>query len=580
MKNPTIATLIPVVLLIALLGGEVETVAAEEPAADLRILIDVSGSMKKNDPKNLRIPALKLMTDLIPKGSRAGVWIFAQGVRPLVPYAVVDGKWQRRARKAASRIHSRGLFTHIEKALAAAAFDAGEQAQGERIVLLMTDGVVDVSKKPGESEASRKRILEQQLPALEKAGYTVHTIALSRNADLELLKQIALATDGWFELAEDAETLNRIFLRMFEKSTRVDTLPLKDNRFQVDGSVQEMTLLVFRAEGSEPTLLHTPDEKLLSAKDAGRSLRWHSEPGYDLITIEKPRPGEWWIEAEMDPDNRVMVVTDLKLQTTDLPNHLLAGESLDFSLWLNEKGEVIDRRDFLELVRAELESRPEQGEAERHELQLGQDNRFSLPQPLRPGAGRYQLIARASAGTFERERHLSIEVHPVPAAARVEPLEATGGQSFRVILSPDPELLQDGSLEVSAKLSGPDKEERTVEFAPEGEELVAKLEGLPSGVHRLAIALAGKTPRGREFRVELEPLQFGEELPEPEQPAEPSSPAEEPEPQEEPEAEPVDWTRAALMAAIINLVILIPVGGGIWFWRRRRRAEPAPEEAL
>ncbi len=555
-------------------------VAAEGPGADLRILIDVSGSMKKNDPENLRIPALKLMTDLIPKGSRAGVWIFAQGVRPLVPYAVVDDRWRRRARKAASRIHSRGLFTHIEKALAAAAFDAGEPAQGERVLLLLTDGVVDVSKKPGESEASRKRILEQQLPALRQAGYTVHTIALSRNADLELLKRIALTTDGWFELAEDAETLNRIFLRMFEKSTKVDTLPLKDNRFQVDGSVQEMTLLVFRAAGSEPTLLHTPDEKLLSAKDAGRSLRWHSEPGYDLITIEKPRPGEWWIEAEMDPDNRVMVVTDLKMQTTDLPNHLLAGESLDFALWLEEQGRPIDRRDFLELVRAELESRPEQGEAESHELGLGADDRFSLQQPLRLEAGRYQLIARASAGTFERERHLSIEVHPVPAAARVEPLEAAGGQSFRVILSPDPELLQAGSLEISAKLSGPDNEERTVEFAPEGKEMAARLEGLPSGVHQLAIALAGKTPRGREFRVELEPLHFGEELPEREQPAEPSPPAVETEQPEEPEAEPVDWAGAALMAAIINLVILIPVGGGIWFWRRRRRSEPAPEEAL
>ena len=41
---------------------------------DIRILIDVSGSMKQNDPANLRIPALKLINGLIPSGSRAGVW--------------------------------------------------------------------------------------------------------------------------------------------------------------------------------------------------------------------------------------------------------------------------------------------------------------------------------------------------------------------------------------------------------------------------------------------------------------------------------------------------------------------------
>jgi hypothetical protein len=31
--------------------------AADEPVSDVRILIDVSGSMKKNDPENLRTPA-------------------------------------------------------------------------------------------------------------------------------------------------------------------------------------------------------------------------------------------------------------------------------------------------------------------------------------------------------------------------------------------------------------------------------------------------------------------------------------------------------------------------------------------
>ncbi|RME33166.1 MAG: VWA domain-containing protein [Gammaproteobacteria bacterium] len=580
-KSPAIARIARRVLLLALLCGGGQAPAAEPPPADLRILIDVSGSMKKNDPKNLRIPALKLLTDLIPKGAQAGVWIFAEGVRPLVPYGEVDGKWQQRARKAAARIHSRGLFTHIEKALDAAAFDREGKGAGERVVLLLTDGVVDVSKKPGESEESRRRILELQLPALQEAGFTVHTVALSRNADLELLKQIALATGGWYELAEDAETLNRIFLRMFEQSARVDTLPLKDNRFQVDGSVKEMTLLVFRAEGSEPAALHTPDGKVLTARDAGRALRWTSERGYDLITVEQPRPGEWWIEAEIDPDNRVLVVTDLKLQTTEPPSHLLAGEGLEFSLWLSEKGKPINRRDFLELVRASLENVPEQGEANRHELDLGEDNRFSLGHPLSPSPGRYQLVARASAGTFERERRLSIEVHPAPATAKVEPLETEQGQSFRAVVTPEQGLLQAGSLEVTGLLSAPGGEERQVTFAPEGEQRVARLEGLPPGVHRLTVTLAGKTARGRPFRVELEPLSFGEAPQPPEEPAAP--PEEEPEPASGQPAgetpEPVDWTRAGVQALVVNLLILVPLGGGLLYWRRRRRAQPEPEES-
>ena len=41
----------------------------EEPVSDVRILIDVSGSMKKNDPNNLRAPALRLVIGLHGKES-------------------------------------------------------------------------------------------------------------------------------------------------------------------------------------------------------------------------------------------------------------------------------------------------------------------------------------------------------------------------------------------------------------------------------------------------------------------------------------------------------------------------------
>ena len=44
--------------------------------SDTRVLIDISGSMKQNDPQNLRGAALRLMVALMPKGNRVGVWTF------------------------------------------------------------------------------------------------------------------------------------------------------------------------------------------------------------------------------------------------------------------------------------------------------------------------------------------------------------------------------------------------------------------------------------------------------------------------------------------------------------------------
>ena len=99
------------------------TAWAGEPVPDVRILIDISGSMKHNDPHNLRAPALRLLTGLLPKGTRAGVWTYGQYVNMLVPLGDVDDAWKKQADQAAATINSFGLFTNIEDALQRATSD-------------------------------------------------------------------------------------------------------------------------------------------------------------------------------------------------------------------------------------------------------------------------------------------------------------------------------------------------------------------------------------------------------------------------------------------------------------------------
>jgi len=111
-------------------------------------------------------------------------------------------------------------------------------------MVLLTDGMVDISKDPALNTASRARVLEQSLPRLKELGVKVHTIALSARADHELMRTLSQETGGWYEQVEDVAQLQRVFLRIFEKVGRPDALPLKDNRFIVDKSIEEATLLV------------------------------------------------------------------------------------------------------------------------------------------------------------------------------------------------------------------------------------------------------------------------------------------------------------------------------------------------
>ena len=119
-----------------LLWGGGAALAAEPENADVRVLIDISGSMRKNDPDNLRRPALRMLAGLLQPGTRAGVWTFARWVNNLVPVAEVDAVWKKRSQSLSKQISSPGQFTNIEEVLDAASLEPvqpdllGRRAQG------------------------------------------------------------------------------------------------------------------------------------------------------------------------------------------------------------------------------------------------------------------------------------------------------------------------------------------------------------------------------------------------------------------------------------------------------------------
>ena len=139
----------------------VPAIAGQSPPglADTRVLIDVSGSMKKNDPDNLRRPALRLLVGLLPQNSRAGVWTFGRYANMEVKWGKVDAQWRKLADQGASKIHSRGQFTNIERALQRATSGWENADPGSRRNLrLLTDGKVDIAKvKPLLFDMASKR---------------------------------------------------------------------------------------------------------------------------------------------------------------------------------------------------------------------------------------------------------------------------------------------------------------------------------------------------------------------------------------------------------------------------------------
>lgn len=491
---------------------------AAEPVPDVRILIDISGSMKHNDPHNLRAPALRLLTGLLPKGTRAGVWTYGQYVNMLVPLGEVDGTWKKQAEQAAAKINSFGLFTNIEDAMQRATSDwRGVDDHSQRSLIMLTDGLVDVSKDPALDAASRDRIINKILPRLRDAKVKINTIALSGEADHELLQQLASATDGWFEEADNADKLQRIFLHMFEKATRPDTLPLEGNSVQVDSSIEEITFLVFRDPQGRPTQLVQPNRQQFGMENAPQQVHWHHDTGYDLITITKPQSGEWRILGPMDADNRVMVVTNLKVHATQLPNNLSVEDAPYYFAQLLQQGEVIRRKDFLDLVHITLRDQLDGGQ--QWEWQLHDDGKdadmaagdgtFSHKLQESMKEGRHELTLRVDGTTFQREQRQIVNVYAQPVQAGVTADPDLRGH-FVLSVIPYAGLIEPDSMEVSAVVTDSDGTSRDVKLARTGPaEWRSELKDFndPAG-YQAEFHVTGNHSGGKPISTRLGPFKF------------------------------------------------------------------------
>ncbi len=564
--------------------------AAQQPPADLRLLIDVSGSMKKNDPQNLRGPAVRLLVGMMPENTHSGIWTFGQRVSPLVTVGRVDKDWRRKAHSAADKIHSRERYTDIEQALQKATRDwTKPDPRFRRNIILLTDGLVDISKDQSKNEVSRRRIVEQLLPRIVASGAKIHTIALSANSDHDLMERLSAATGGWYEQVDDAKNLDRIFLRLFEQSTAPDTLPLKGNRFTVDQSVSDMTVLAFRNQAHESLGLIAPNGKRFTVRDLPTNVRWLREANYDLVTVEQPSKGEWQLDAPDDPDNRVTVVTNLRLEVDPIPAHFTVADAPTVFARLQYDSTKPNRPDFLDWVRFSLydtvQSSGEKskipfsdgGEAPDEEVENGTHS-AELGDDLTPGL--HELVVVADGGSFSREYRQMVNVYTDAVEVKIAPEDSdpSNSQGYRLDVQIEPALLNTDSLQVSGYLEGADAAGNPLDRIDHNKWRM-KLPAASSGAI-VKLEIKGLSRNGKPYSFSRK-LRVGDKV----QPVEAQSGTgkeydrvEDAQPQQSMPTE-INWKITAVFIFVGNLLLGLLVWLGYRLWKSQTANDETPDTA-
>ncbi|RLQ22925.1 VWA domain-containing protein [Seongchinamella sediminis] len=398
------------------------------PVSDLRLLVDVSANMQRLDPENRRSRALQMMVRLLPAGSRASIWVFDDTVRALVPAGSVDEQWREQAIGALAGLEQGGERSNIPAALAAATADLDGLGPGySSSVLLLTAGGVNVADSPMVNVSAARKLLGELAVELGDKGVPVHTIALSREADSQLLRSLAQQTGGTSVQAEDATEWGSIFLNTLEMVMPATRLPVFGREFSIDPGVTGFVVLAQRPRMVGKLQLLAPDGTLFSAGDNPGDIHWFRNEHISMARVTSPAAGSWRLRYPDKSTARVYVDSDIELRVGPLPHFITAGEEALVSLTLVADGTRVTDPQVLARYAVFLELTTPGGETERYRPGAADgDGLLTVGTGPLNDPGRYRLLARLEGDGIARE----IPVYVTVNMAAQQPTLVTRGEAL------------------------------------------------------------------------------------------------------------------------------------------------------
>jgi len=212
-------------------SSEVEAVPSKpSPPMDIVVVLDNSGSMRKNDPAFLTREVVSNFLNVLSQDSRIGFVVFAEKPQLTMPLTPVseDGIKQK-VTETMAKVDYRGLYTDTPAAIESAIYELTKHPREDmrdanKLIIFMTDGIVDTGDRARDIE--RQKWLENQLADESKAaGIRIFGIAFTEKADFQLIQTLGQKTGGDYYRAYKAEDIQIVFSSINEAISRPEPEP-------------------------------------------------------------------------------------------------------------------------------------------------------------------------------------------------------------------------------------------------------------------------------------------------------------------------------------------------------------------
>lgn len=316
----------------------------------------------------------------------------------------------------------------------------------------------------------------------------------------------------------------------YDADNVTNQIPYFDNRFRIDALLEEVTLLFYRKMGSPPIILVRPDGSKLKINTLDpEKVEWFDDRTFDMIKIKNPMPGPWQAIGQIEPGSHIMVMSDVRIEVEELPEILLAGETLKITGTLFNGNKAIDVPAFKDVVRLDVDffstnnSAFNNFGAEPVKLTSFRDDGRNLDEYANDGifTGEFELtfapgewvplyyIKLPMASRELRQKPIIIYENPVSLATETTTNEE---ETHKLIININQDLVDPDSLVFQGKVTFPDRQvEPFSVMEGSGSNRIHEINYTEPGVHRVKISAFGHTKNGREFRLVVPEYSFNVE---------------------------------------------------------------------
>jgi len=405
-------------LLVILYVFNVSFANSAEKGMDVALVLDTSGSMKQNDPNQLRIQAAKLFVSLLSSKDKVSLVGFSNRAYPLTPLLALNSqKNEKQLLNAIDKLIANGQYTNLHGAIKGGyeLLQKHKAKDRSRHIILMSDGKMDLGNKERNLRLLEKT-LDELAPKLAKEKIKVHAIAFTEDSYIPLLKLAAEDTDGQFILLKNANETHQVFENIFERTKLPEMLPLENDSFIVDKAVKEVTVVASKFKPDTVITMQSPDGEELSLDNHTKNVKWFQARKFDLITIKKPARGYWRIKYS-EGGNKAYIVSDISLEATTTKKHADPGAPLHIQAKLKKKDHIINNKSILGSTKFTVKVTSPVGKVIENELK---DDGSEIGSERKDGIygisyafdkqGPYKIEVTAKGETFDRKKTLFVDV--------------------------------------------------------------------------------------------------------------------------------------------------------------------------